>query len=118
MAQEAPAQAGAFALEGRGMRRKRGGDAFKRETDRLIADIRALNQEAKVTRDEYARLELYRAKSKLQNHLLRQYGEHFEAYPDPEWPGTLSLTRLSDGRDACHVRVDALDPDVRGMLGI
>ncbi len=100
------------------MKRGKRGDTSRRETDRLIADIRALNQEAKVTRDDYARLELYRAKSKLQNHLLRQYGEHFEVYPDPEWPGTVSLTRISDGRDACHVKVDALDPDVRGMLGI
>lgn len=100
------------------MKRGKRGDTSRRETDRLIADIRALNQEAKVTRDDYARLELYRAKSKLQNHLLRQYGEHFEVYPDPEWPGTVSLTRISDGRDACHVKLDALDPDVRGMLGI
>ena len=99
-------------------RHGRGKDPFKRETDRLIADIRALNQEAKITRDAYARLELYRAKSKLQNHLLRQYGEHFEVLVDPEWPGTVSLTRLSDGRDACHVKIDALDPDVRGDLGL
>lgn len=96
----------------------RGGDPVRRETDRLIADIRALNQEAKFTRDSYARLELYRAKSKLQNHLLRQFGEHFEVWADPEWPGTVSLTRLSDGRDACHVTIDALDPDVRGGLGL
>lgn len=102
----------------RGTRPKRGKDPIKQKTDRLIADIRALNQEAKVTRDEYARVELYRAKSKLQNHLLREYGEHFEVYPDPEWPGTVSLTRLSDGRDACHVKLDALDPDVRAELGL
>lgn len=103
---------------GRRNRHGRARDPHRRETDRLIADIRALNQEAKVTRDDYARLELYRAKNKLQNHLLRQYGENFEAILDPEWPGTVSLTRLSDGRDACHVLIDALDPDVRGALGL
>lgn len=89
-----------------------------RATDPLIADIHALNREAKLVRDDYERELIYRDKNRLQNDLLRQFGEHFEALRDPERPGTLSLTRRCDGRDACHVKVSALDADVRSMIGL
>lgn len=87
-------------------------------TDALIREIHALNAEAKACRDAYLRERLYAEKTTLQSHLLRQFGEHFEVLADPEFPGTVSLTRLADGRDVCHARLADLDPDVRAELGL
>lgn len=93
--------------------RKRQTQGILRLTDPVIREIHALNAEAKACRDSYVREQLYAEKTKLQSHLLREWGEHFEVFDDPEFPGTVSLSRRSDGRDACHARVADLDPDVR-----
>jgi hypothetical protein len=84
--------------------------------DPVIREIHAINAEAKACRDPYLREQLYLEKTKLQSHLLREWGEHIEVLKDPEYPGMVSLTRRSDGRDACHARWVDLDPDVRAEL--
>jgi hypothetical protein len=91
----------------------RGAKSVSRLTDPLIREIHALNADAKACRDSYVREQIYAEKTKLQSHLLRQWGEHFEVFGDPEFPGTVSLSRRADGRDACHARISDLDPDVR-----
>lgn len=96
----------------RGSRRRSRSDVL-RLTDPVIREIRALNLQAKASRDAYLREQLYLEKTKLQSHLLREWGEHFDVILDPEYPGTVSLTRIEDGRDACHARIRDLDPDVR-----
>lgn len=94
-------------------RQKRDQRSMVRLTDPLIRDIHAMNAEAKACRDAYVREQIYLEKTKLQSHLLREWGEYFEVDADPEFPGTVSLSRRSDGRDACHAKIVDLDPDVR-----
>lgn len=96
--------------------KKRDRGSVRQLTEPLIREIHSLNAEAKACRDAYVREQIYLEKTKLQSHLLREWGEHFEVFDDPEFPGTVSLSRLSDGRDACHARVADLDPDVRADL--
>lgn len=96
--------------------RKRDRQSITRLTEPVIRRIHALNVEAKACRDPYLREQIYLEKTKLQSLLLREWGEHFEVFDDPEFPGTVSLQRRLDGRDACHARLADLDPDVRAEL--
>lgn len=91
---------------------------LKCQTDSVIRDIHAVNSEARACRDPYVKEQLYLEKTRLQSHLLREWGPHFEVLRDPERPGTVSLTRTCDGRDACHAKLADLDPDVRRELGL
>lgn len=96
--------------------KKRDRGSVQHLTEAVIREIHALNAEAKACRDAYVREQIYLEKTKLQSHLLREWGEHFEVFGDPEFPGTVSLSRRQDGRDACHARISDLDPDVRAEL--
>ena len=96
--------------------KKRDRGSIQQLTETVIREIHALNAEAKACRDSYVREQIYLSKTKLQSHLLREWGEHFDVFNDPEFPGFVSLQRRLDGRDACHARVADLDPDVRAEL--
>lgn len=54
----------------------------------------------------------YRLKARLQSLLLRRYWEALDLFPGPN-PGILGIRRRGERGDACHVRVDLLDGDVR-----
>lgn len=91
------------------MKRKRP-DRRCREVEDLIDAIKSVNEASKFRPDPYERERLLAEKSALQSALLREHGELFEILQ--EGPNLVGISGRDGGWDACHARIDKLDPDV------
>jgi hypothetical protein len=77
----------------------------------LVSEIKAVNDAAKFQPDAWEKEQLLAEKSRLQSDLLRHYGERFELHEEAR--GTIGIMGRDSDLDACHARLDRLDPDVR-----